>query len=114
MLMFRSTHRQVRDMYADTTASLSKQLNQALSSLEIHKREYSRVVSKLNGLIEQINAKGGADFLEYGVLNPVNQFTKEEIDRLIRLCHPDRHEGVRQQSATEMTQKLLQIKENLK
>lgn len=37
-----------------------------------------------------------------------SQFTKEEIERLIRLCHPDKHGG--NKAATEMTQKLLRLR----
>ncbi|TNF65660.1 hypothetical protein FBF48_10335 [Streptococcus salivarius] len=36
------------------------------------------------------------------------QFSPEEIDRLIRLCHPDKHGN--SESATVMTQKLLDIR----
>lgn len=35
-------------------------------------------------------------------------FSKQEIDVLIRLCHPDKHGG--KQSAVEMTQKLLSLR----
>lgn len=36
------------------------------------------------------------------------QFTPQELDRLIRLCHPDKHNN--KQSSVEMTQKLLALR----
>lgn len=51
---------------------------------------------------------------DHGMLEGQKQiFSKEEVERLIRLCHPDRHEGIRQVAATEMTAKLLTIKKGM-
>jgi hypothetical protein len=38
------------------------------------------------------------------------QFNAEDIKRLLQLCHPDKHDG--KAIATEMTQKLLKLKES--
>ena len=67
------------------------------------------LANKWSDLVDQINAKGGQNFLDNAVLNPQPQFSQEDIRRLISLCHPDKHDG--KQIAVEMTQKLLQLKE---
>lgn len=46
--------------------------------------------------------------MDTGVRVVAQQFSPEEIDRLIRLCHPDKHGN--SESATVMTQKLLDIR----
>lgn len=40
----------------------------------------------------------------------VRQFSAEEINQLIRLCHPDKHNNSK--SSTEITQKLLQMRKD--
>lgn len=67
------------------------------------------LANKWSDLVDQINAKGGQNFLDNAVLNSQPQFSQEDIRRLISLCHPDKHDG--KQIAVEMTQKLLQLKE---
>ena len=57
-----------------------------------------------NSLVRKINAKGGEAFLE----GKSKQFNREEIDRLVRLCHPDKHG--QSKAAVEMTQKLLSMR----
>lgn len=64
-----------------------------------------------NELVGRINAKGGAKFLRSATIQPVSQFTEAELTKLVLLCHPDKHEG--KPMATEITQRLLAIKQNL-
>lgn len=59
-----------------------------------------------NGLVERINVKGGEKFLESATIQP--QFTKDELTKLVLLCHPDKHGG--KPMANEITKKLLAIK----
>lgn len=64
---------------------------------------------KWNDLVRQINQKGGQQFLDHGVYPPPpSQFTQDEIQKLIMLCHPDKHNG--KPMAVELTQKLLKLK----
>lgn len=83
------------------------------SQLEEFRRRYNKLVPKWNSLVQKINAKGGEQFLEYGELNDFQkptpqQFTKDEISALIRLCHPDKHGGSK--TSTEITVKLLEMR----
>lgn len=64
---------------------------------------YHNLLAEYNKLVELINAKGGEAFL-----NSSSQFTPEQIDRLIRLCHPDKHGN--SEAANEMTAALLKIR----
>ena len=66
---------------------------------------YSELIAEWNALVKRINAKGGEQFLE-GSSN--NQFTEDDIKKLLQLCHPDKHDG--KQIAVDMTQKLLQLR----
>lgn len=66
---------------------------------------YSEIIAEWNALVKRINAKGGEQFLE-GSSN--NQFTEDDIKKLLQLCHPDKHDG--KQIAVDMTQKLLQLR----
>lgn len=59
--------------------------------------EYERLVHKCNALIDKLNS-GGSNLGLNG----------SDIDRLIRLCHPDKHGG--SSAANEMTQKLLSMR----
>ena len=66
---------------------------------------YSELIAEWNARVKRINAKGGEQFLE-GSSN--NQFTEDDIKKLLQLCHPDKHDG--KQIAVDMTQKLLQLR----
>jgi hypothetical protein len=80
-------------------------------------REHNQLVDKWNGLlrkwndlVERINQLGGESFLQ-GATEKHVQFTADELQRLIQLCHPDKHDG--KQMATEMTAKLLKMKQSI-
>lgn len=64
-----------------------------------------------NAMIEKINAKGGEEFLEHGVLRPrlPAQFTAQELRELVQLCHPDKHPG--KESAHRLSIKLNALRE---
>ncbi len=64
------------------------------------------LLAQWNALVRRINDLGGEQFLK--APKPA-QFTKEEIQKLILLCHPDKHDG--KPMANEMTAKLLAMKD---
>lgn len=68
--------------------------------------EFRKLVKQWNELVDRINEKGGEEFLNSSPKS--NQFTKQEIDSMIRLCHPDRHDNSR--ISNEITQKLLKMR----
>lgn len=83
----------------------------ALHEIAEWRLAYSRLLSKWNGVIEQINRRGGESFL-YGPAAASKAFSQDEISTLIRLCHPDRHGG--SEASTRLTQKLLSMRETLR
>lgn len=60
-------------------------------------------IDEWNKLVRIINGKGGQAFLDRAVL-----LSKEDINTLIQLVHPDKHQG--KESATRMTQLLLTLR----
>jgi hypothetical protein len=70
-------------------------------------------VEKLDALVTRINKLGGETFLRRGEAQQASAiFTADDVQRLILLCHPDRHDG--KPMATEMTAKLLALKGSMK
>lgn len=61
---------------------------------------------KWNELVRRINEKGGEQFLREGrIVGPSkNQFSPDDLRRLLQLCHPDKHNG--SALAVEMTAKI--------
>lgn len=64
---------------------------------------YRDLLIKWNHLVEQVNQAGGERALKSRTQQS-EQFSQDDIKRLIQLCHPDKHDG--KQSAVEMTKKL--------
>lgn len=93
---------------SNNTDEWSRYAGYLKSRLETYEREHARLAKQWNELVEKINAKGGEDFLN-GNIKP---FTEDELTKLIQLCHPDKHGG--KSMAVEMTQKLLQMKKDIK
>lgn len=75
------------------------------SDASIIAAKYTALLDEWNDLVKQINAKGGESFLN----GDTQQLSQEDIKRLLSLCHPDKHGG--KQSAVEMTQKLLELRD---
>lgn len=71
-------------------------------------RAYSELVDKYSALVDKWNAV--ITKVNDGRLVPPQKatFTADEIDTLIRLCHPDRHNGSR--AANDMTAKLMSLR----
>lgn len=88
--------------------------NSLAASAIVWKGRYDDLLEKWNALVRRINAAGGEAFLQGQQPHPASpatlqlQFSREEIETLIRLCHPDKHSG--SQSANAMTQKLLEMR----
>ena len=74
------------------------------SLAESYRLRYESVVRSYNDLVEDYNVV----VREYNALVTQSQFTDEEIASLIRLCHPDKHDG--SEAATRMTQRLLEMR----
>lgn len=70
-----------------------------------------RLIEKWNAVCKEINAKGGDAFLKHGVLpsEVPSPFDQTTINKLIRLCHPDKHNN--SPVSTEMTQLLLSMRD---
>lgn len=66
-------------------------------------RASENLVEKWENLVRRINAKGGEEFLQKGVI-----LSDEEIKALIKFCHPDKHGGSLE--ANEITKRLLGIR----
>lgn len=63
---------------------------------------------KWNDLVDQINQKGGEDFLKRATIGGKQQFSQDDIFNLIKLCHPDKHGN--SELANEMTKKLFAMR----
>ena len=63
--------------------------------------DYAKLVKRWNGLVDEINAKGGIAALG-------QQVSQSEIRMMIKLCHPDKHNN--SADATLMTQTLLKMR----
>lgn len=68
--------------------------------------KHTSLISEWNSLIDRLNDKGGEAFINNAVL-----LSKNDVDKLIRLCHPDKHNSSK--SSTQATQFLLKLRNNL-
>ncbi len=64
------------------------------------------LLNKWNTLVDRINAQGGEAL--FNKEPTATQFSSKEIDQLISLCHPDKHDG--REIATALTAKLIKLK----
>lgn len=97
MFVLSSTHKKVKQ--------------EALAEVLKLRLELLTLTAKWGKLVDQINAKGGQDFLNRGVIpgkSVPNSFTEEELLQLIKLCHPDKHNG--DSEANEITRKLIAMR----
>lgn len=67
-------------------------------------RKYTTLLSEWNNLVRKVN-RG-----EYVLASakPAATFTAEELDTLVRLCHPDKHGGSK--AANDITARLLALR----
>lgn len=73
---------------------------------EEYQYQHAKLLKEWNSLVRKINAKGGEAFLESDPKQ--SQFSKSEIETLVRLCHPDKHNN--SQASNEITKKLLSLR----
>ncbi len=99
----------------DAAMAAARNYKLALGSLQDSyatlRRSHDEFKHDLDTLILKIMRKGGLNFLENAVLpgkQEPAQFSRQEIDRLVRLCHPDKHNN--STAANEITQKLLKLR----
>lgn len=87
--------------------SLKYQLSYAQNnSVSFDQDKYTKLLSKWNDLVTKINDHGGDAIFDWKPAS--TQFDKEDINRLLMLCHPDKHGG--KEMATKMTAKLIKLR----
>lgn len=67
--------------------------------------KYLNLVREWNDLVDLIEDLGGLKRIREAVNSPPQQFTDDDIRRLLQLCHPDKHSN--SSLAQDMTRKLL-------
>jgi len=87
---------------------------QATYDREVRRRikaenEFDAALSMYNALVRRINRLGGEDFLSKK--SSSKQFDRSELNVLISLCHPDKHNG--KSSANIMTSRLIELRKEL-
>jgi hypothetical protein len=90
--------------------SMERRAEYAEARLRQTIREHNALVEKWNALVRRVNELGGESFLR-GKHQESATLAAEDLQRLIQLCHPDKHNG--KLMATEMTAKLLKMREIL-
>lgn len=66
--------------------------------------QFESIKIMYSNLVEEINKKGGRDFLDNGSINQEGQFNQKELKVLARLVHPDKHQN--SERANEAFQKI--------
>lgn len=74
--------------------------------------KHNEQVEKWNDLVTFTKRYGGRKGIMQMSTGAKQPFQLEDIQRLLMLCHPDKHDG--KQMATDMTAKLLKLKEQIK
>lgn len=73
--------------------------------------KHNKRVEEWNDLVGFVNKFGGRKGIRNMKKSQDSEFSKEDIQRLLMLCHPDKHDG--KQMATDITVKLLKLKKRL-
>ena len=73
--------------------------------------KHQLLLAEYNALVERINDRGGEEFLTSAVIGNEN-FTVEELKRMVRLCHPDKHNG--NKTSLTITKKLNKMIEGMR
>lgn len=96
----------------ETFAQRRARINWAADAI-VYSDAYKALLAKWSALVDRVNAKGGEAFLQHGVMPEETgaTFTREEVEALIRLCHPDKHAG--SEVANRLTTKLLSVRRSL-
>jgi len=99
--LFSNPYKELADNSSNTITSL-------LHKIFEFEAAYNELLHKYNDLVRTINKKGGQDFLDNAVIQPV-EFDLDEIRLLIQLCHPDKHPG--KKKVEDLAKKLIMLKE---
>lgn len=70
--------------------------------------KYNLLLERWNSLAQRINSLGGEEFLSAGAQLSL---TKDDLNRLLMLIHPDKHDG--KPLAQDMTKKVLELRNNI-
>ncbi len=73
------------------------------------RRECNKHIEEWNAMIKGYNKILSEVKTLRPFLNSPKQFTQEEIQKLILLCHPDKHDG--KPMAVELTQRLIKMRD---
>ncbi len=73
-----------------------------LNELAETRGKFTTLIVEWNELVRRVNKEN------YFTGKRSNQFSPDDLDRILILCHPDKHGG--KQIATEITQKILEIR----
>lgn len=93
MFVTSATHRRVQEQRNEATRKAIK-----------YQMEYLTLLREWNALVEEVN-----NGQRVRAVAPRNStFTPEEIETLVSLCHPDKHNG--SERANKMTARLLQLR----
>ena len=89
-------------------------VRQSTYDREVRKRieaecDFEMAIAKYNNLVNRINRLGGEEFLNKASTS--KQFDRSELNVLISLCHPDKHNG--KSSANNMTSRLIELRKEL-
>lgn len=96
------------DLFGNKERELKNQLLRAATRYNDLVLKYNKLGKKWGDLVDTINQKGGQDFLDNATIGSKSQFSKSDIDSMIRLCHPDKHNN--STAATRITQMLLAMR----
>ena len=91
---------------AKYTEEQIRRITSEIQYLELRVK-WNTLVDKHNTLIDHVNSQGGEAFLN----GKAASFTKEEVNTLLRLCHPDKHKG--KKSANDITTRLIMVRNTL-
>lgn len=78
--------------------------NEASAFALLWRTKYNELLDEWNALVDKVNA----GHYTRTIVTKGGQFSDEEIQTLINLCHPDKHNGSAR--ATAMTQRLLALR----
>lgn len=104
MFMLTSTHDRIIEKYRTFHIAQMARATGSIRELVDRVRAAHDLIRALQDELLAERQQRQREYVEKGD----TQLTKEDIDALLRLCHPDRHGG--RELATRMTQKLLRLR----
>lgn len=104
MFVLKSKYEELNTRHLSTLRELGK----AQTRIRAIELELIGIRIKWAGLVNRINAKGGEAFLEKAQIGGSQQFSQDDIKKLIMLCHPDKHGN--SPTATALTAQLIKLR----